>query len=232
MRSADPKCHPSGSAACRRYRVVTVNRVVTVIGLAALSLCLLCAASPPSAAQSGRRQPPPEPAGDAPTISRPRRAGKQEPALPDSFIVATAFADDTRGADAQTSYTPPPGLESEARGGCVLELRRTPGMKVVEDEDVARWEAREAALAESRTWVVWMELRWDKTMTTYDPSPFRLRYLLFEPGTGRIVASGVGRGVRQTWGRPLPRPASLEEQVRQAGRNVAEQILSELRGGR
>jgi hypothetical protein len=107
-----------------------------------------------------------------------------------------------------------------------------PGMQVVEDEDVARWEAREAALAESRTWVVWMELRWDKTMTTYDPTPFRLRYLLFEPGTGRIAASGVGRGVRQTWGRSQPRPASLEEQVRQAGRNVAEQVLSELRRGR
>ncbi|HEX8336744.1 MAG TPA: hypothetical protein VF621_08435 [Pyrinomonadaceae bacterium] len=192
-------------------------------------LCMLCATTPPSAAQSGRRQQPSDPAGDAPASSRPRRAGKQEPALPDSFIVVTAFPDDTRQDNSQTSFTPPPGLESEARGACVLELRRTPGMKVVEDEDVARWEAREAALAESRTWVVWMELRWDKTVTTYDPTPFRLRYLLFEPGTGRIAASGVGRGVRQTWGRPQMRPASLEEQVRQAGRNVAEQVLSELR---
>jgi hypothetical protein len=225
MPSADTKCHPPSSTAC-------LYRVVTIIGLAALSLCLLCATPPLSAAQSGRRQPPPDPGGDAPTTSRPRRAGKQEPALPDSFIVVTSFPDDAREANPQVSYTPPPGLESEARGGCVLELKRTPGIKVVEDEDVARWEAREAALAESRTWVVWMELRWDKTMTTYDPTPFRLRYLLFEPGTGRIAASGVGRGIRQTWGRPLPHPTTLEEQVRQAGRNVAEQVLSELSRGR
>jgi hypothetical protein len=225
MRSADTRCRPSDGTARRQ-------RVVTFIGLVALSLCMPCATSPLSAAQSGRRQPPPDPADDAPTITRPRRAARQEPALPDSFIVVTSIPEDAREANPQTGYTHPPGLESEARGACALELRRTPGMKVVEDEDVARWEARETALAESRTWVVWMELRWDKTITTYDPSPFRLRYLLFEPGTGRIAASGVGRGVRQTWGRPLPRPASLEEQVRLAGRNVAEQVLSELRNSR
>ena len=110
----------------------------------------------------------------------------------------------------------------------MLELRSIPGAKVSEDEDVARWEARETALGEDKAWVVWMELRWDKTSSTYESTPFRLRYLLFEPRTGRIAASGVGKGVRQIWG-TQPRYTSLEEQLREAGRDVADQVVSELR---
>ena len=96
------------------------------------------------------------------------------------------------------------------------------------DVDVERWEAREAALAEDKAWVIWMELRWDKISSTYDSTPFRLRYLLFEPGTGRVVASGVGKGTKETWGKQ-PRNTSLEEQVRQAGRDIAAQVASELK---
>ena len=92
--------------------------------------------------------------------------------------------------------------------------------------DVPRWEARETALGEDEAWVVWLELRWQQTITR-DATPFKLRYLLFEPRTGKIVASGYGRGVRQTWGRPLPR-TSIEDQLRTAGRDIADQVVSEL----
>ena len=92
--------------------------------------------------------------------------------------------------------------------------------------DVPRWEARETALGEDEAWVVWLELRWQQTVTR-DATPFKLRYLLFEPRTGRIVSGGYGRGVRQTWGRPLPR-TGIEDQLRAAGEDIADQVVSEL----
>jgi hypothetical protein len=98
--------------------------------------------------------------------------------------------------------------------------------RVVGDVDVPRWEARETAHGEDEAWVVWLELRWQQNVTR-DATPFRLRYLLFEPRTGRIVSSGYGRGVRQTWGRPTPR-TSIEDQLRTAGRDIADQVVSEL----
>ena len=109
-----------------------------------------------------------------------------------------------------------------------MALRNYNGVKrVVGDADVPRWEARETALGEDEAYVVWLELTWPQTITRDAVAGFKLRYLLFEPRTGKIVSSGYGRGVRQTWGRPVPR-TDITEQLRNAGRDIADQIISEL----
>lgn len=198
--------------------------------LAVVTFCLIFASI--SLAQSGRNQTQSQ-AGTAPPGSSPAGSVDKKDQVPSpAFIVVTAAPDEFQQTRAFSGFSHPASLEYQARGGCLLELKNIPGAKVSEDEDVALWEARETALAEDKAWVIWMELRWDKTISTYDPTPFRLRYLLFEPGTGRIAASGVGKGVRQTWGRPQPRYTSLEEQLREAGRDVAAQVLSELKRGK
>jgi len=200
-------------------------------GLAVLSLCLTCTSSSILLAQSGRNQTQPQ-AEIAPPKSPQAGMDDQKDLGPSpAFIVVTSIPNRSRHIGAYWGYSQLPNLEYHARGGCLLELKRLPGAKVAEDEDVARWEARETALAEDRAWVIWMELRWDKTPTTYDSTPFRLRYLLFEPRTGRIASSGVGKGIRQTWGMQ-PGSNSLEDQLREAGRDIASQVLSEIRKGK
>jgi hypothetical protein len=197
--------------------------------LALLSLCLVGAAAGLSPAQSGRAPAPPAAPADAPPGNqRPRQAGNTRRELPSAFVVVTAPPD---GSQETSPYVPgyaqATDLEELARGGCLVELKNLPGVRVIEDVGVARWEARETALGEDDAWVVWLELKWTQTITRDAPA-FKLRYLLFEPRTGKLVSSGYGRGIRQTWGRPLPR-TSVEDQLRAAGRDIAEQVVSELR---
>ncbi len=195
-------------------------------GISVLTLCLMCASGSLLFAQSGRKQTQAE--TPSPTIHQVGSDDKKDQLPSPAFVVVTSTPERSHRSGAYTGYSQPINLEYQARGACLLELRSIPGAMVSEDEDVERWEAREIALGEDKAWVIWMELRWDKTISTYGPTPFRLRYLLFEPGTGRIAASGVGNGVKQTWGRDA-RYSSLEELLRQAGRDIAAQVVSELK---
>lgn len=197
---------------------------------ALLSACLACFACALALAQSGRTPPPPDPATPQPGDSRPRQVNNRRRELPSAFIVVTAPPDGSQETSpfVSSGYPPTTDFEEIARGGCLVALRNLNGVKrVVGDVDVPRWEARETALGEDEAWVVWLELRWQQSVATRDAAPFKLRYLLFEPRTGKIVSSGYGRGVRQTWGRPLPR-TGIEEQLRTAGRDIADQVVSEL----
>jgi hypothetical protein len=199
-----------------------------------LALCLVCFVCAPALAQSGRTPAPPDPAATQPTDSRPRqvnrnRFNQQRRELPPAFIVVTAPPDSSK----ETAPYVPPGyghldFEEVARGACFVALRNQNGVKrVVADVNVPRWEARETAVGEDEAYVVWLELTWPQALARDAVSVFKLRYLLFEPRTGKIVSSGYGRGVRQTWGRPTPR-TDLDEQLRNAGRDIADQIVSEL----
>ena len=196
---------------------------------ALLSACLACFACALALAQSGRTPPPSGPATPQPGDSRPRQVNNQRRELPSAFIIVTAPPDGSQETSpfVPSGYPTTTDFEEMARGGCLVALRNQTGVKrVVDDMGVPRWEARETALGEDEAWVVWLELSWQQTITR-DATPFKLRYLLFEPRTGKIVSSGYGRGIRQTWGRPLPR-TSIEDQLRTAGRDIADQIVSEL----
>jgi hypothetical protein len=219
MRSADALHTRPQAPATRPGRKAT----------ALLSLCLVCAAAVLTYAQSGRAPSAPAPPTPQAAGSRPRQVNQSARELPSAFIVATAPPDGSQETSPYTpQYTPNTEFEEIARGGCLAALRGFDGVKkVIGDVGLARWEARETALGEDESWVIWLELKWTQTITS-DAPPFRLRYLLFEPRTGRVVASGYGRGVRQTWGQPRPR-VSVEDQLREAGRDIAEQVASELK---
>lgn len=197
-----------------------------LFSFAILILLLMSASGWHLQAQSGRKERESQDNTAPSKITRTENKRNEPKELPKSFIVATASADLRHSPYA--GYPQQQNFEYLARGGCLVELKGIPGVKVIEDEDVERWEARQTALAEDKAWLIWMELRWD-TPTSANHSPFRLRYLLFEPGTGRITASGYGSGIKRTWG-TNQRPGSLEEQVRQAGRDIAYQVISELKG--
>ncbi|MGH9838264.1 MAG: hypothetical protein ACREEM_05725 [Blastocatellia bacterium] len=159
-----------------------------------------------------------------PDNSRAEKSKSREQISPLSFIVATApspYPDNNY----QFGFSPLPNLEYLARGGCVVELKNVPGIKVIEDEDVSRYEAREMALTEDDAWIIWIEPRVEQAYPTLP----RIRYLLFQPGTGKIVASGNGVAYRPTWGKPIPRQVSWEDEVQNAGRDIAKQVLKELK---
>jgi hypothetical protein len=186
-----------------------------------ITLFVLGAAATFAVAQSGRK----EAQTPSPQIpdNEKNRKGRE---LPTAFIVVTAEPDYAAIAQEYVRYSSE-GLEYHARGGCVVELKKIPGARVVEDEDVPRPEARDTAFTEVDAWVIWMELQWDKG-TRAGSLPFKVRYLLFEPATGRMVASGYGNPVRQTWGRPKTRFSSPEELAREAGRDIADKVMWEL----
>jgi hypothetical protein len=195
------------------------------LGFAILFLYLIGASGWLSHAQSGRKETQSQDNAEPSKNSRTTKDNKKDKELPTAFIVATAPP--THDHSIAANYHQPPNFEYHARGGCLAELTSIRGAKVIEDEDLDRWEARQTALAEDKAWLIWMELRWDKP-TAVNSTQFRLRYLLFEPGTGKIAASGYGNGIRQTWGTD-PRRTTLEEQLREAGRDIANQVISDLK---
>lgn len=217
----------------------TTNYTARIAGFVRLGFAIIALAVIGASglhAQSGRKETQSQDNAAPSANSRPTKDNKNDKELPTAFIVATAPPD--HGPSIYASYYQRPNFEYHARGGCLVELKGIRGVKVVEDEDLDRWEARQTALSEDKAWVIWMELSWDKATSfnsainlPINSSPFRLRYLLFEPGTGKIAASGYGNGVRQTWG-TNPRRTTLEEQVQEAGRNIAYQVISELKGDR
>jgi hypothetical protein len=213
MRFIDPNCQPKSQGAQSCPHWITVA-----------TLCFIAAASVASFAQSGRKQSPPRAESAAPATAA--KESKKE--VPLAFVVATAVSNSSEQMSAYAGYAQALKLDHQARGGCLLELKDKLGAKVIEDEEVARWEARETAQTDGNAWVIWLELKWEPASSP-EPVPFKLRYLLFEPGTGKLVSSGYGKAVRQTWGVPQARRVGLEERVRQAGRDVADQVISELK---
>jgi hypothetical protein len=215
MRFVEPNCQPQRQDAHSRLCWI----VVAVFCFSAITSVI-------SFAQSGRRQSSPRAESALPNAAPAGPEQKKQLRL--TFIVATAVSDNSEQTNPYAGSAQVLRLDYHARGGCLLELRDKLRAKVVEDEDLARWEARETAQTDDQAWVIWMELKFDQS-SLLGTTPFRLRYLLFEPGTGKLVSSGYGKPIRQTWGVPPPRHVSPEDQARQAGRDVAEQVISELR---
>jgi hypothetical protein len=162
-----------------------------------------------------------------PDNSRAEKSKSKDQIPPFTFIVATAPSP-YQDNNYQSGLSPQSNLEYLVRGGCVVELKNVPGVKVIEDEGVARYEAREMALSEDDAWIIWIEQRVEQAFLSDSTLP-RLRYLLFEPRTGKIVASGNGMAYRSTWGKPTPRQVSWEDQAQNAGRDIAKQVLKELK---
>jgi hypothetical protein len=179
-------------------------------------LCLIFACSSVAPAQSRRKPDDPKP---APTIDHDARNNRTSAQL--TFLIVTPTPPPPAENQPQT-----PDYSHQIRGACMSELGRVRGVRSMEDEDISSREARDLAQIETDTYVVWMELKWVGT-TQYSQTPFRLRYLLLEPGSGKTLASGYGTPTLWVWGLPNKK-YSLEEQIDGASRNVAAKVIAEL----
>ena len=134
-------------------------------------------------AQSGRKQVKPAPAAAVPTPTpeptpQPKKADKESELL---FYI---------GADRHDSYSMLPySYYDAAVRGCVERLRAGSSAGVdVPDKSFSRGEAIKKAKSESRSYVVLLNLKFD-TMARSNEELI-LEFVVFAPGTAKIVTSG------------------------------------------
>ena len=126
--------------------------------------------------------------------------------------------------------------------GCAERLKKSSSFDVKEGREMNRKEASDYAQKSTDIYVVWLDIdvdtrylnRRSSSQTLNDA--FRVRYALFEPGTGKAKTQGLifqrpyqprigGVGV------PLPLPSSrsvIELSLQQAGEDAADRIISAL----
>lgn len=144
-------------------------------------LFALCALS--VQAQSGRRQVKPPPAAPVPTPTPeptppPKKEAKKDELL---FFV---------GADQNSGYQSLPlGYYDAVLQGCASRLRAGSSAAVeVSERDVNRSEAIKKAKAETKAYVVWLDLKLDSMARTYDD--LVLEYIVYAPETAKVVTNG------------------------------------------
>lgn len=199
--------------------------------IAVVALIALWAA--PAAAQSGRRAatrsssaPAPTPTPEAEPVTR-KPADETGSEL--SFIV---------GIDQVSNFTTIPNyLNDSVLRACAERLDDSPSVKVtVANRDMSRGEAIKKAKAETKSHIVWMQLRYDNVtgVDNEDLSRIYIDYWVFAPTTAKIVTNG--RSFQQSYrgggAIVVPRPggrASLsytEQLLKQAARDAAQRILA------
>jgi hypothetical protein len=202
-----------------------------------LSLCLIVT-SALAMAQSGRKQkksvPEPPPQGvkapeEKPEQPAPGHSDSDAPQADDKekekapalrFLVGSAMPE---------NFNVPMMYADIAREGCQRELRTNPAVIVSAQSNMTRGEAINAAKKDDKTYVVWIELVVDQfTANTYEG--FDLRFALFEPKTGKVLATGSGYPQAQTGRTPLPPIGASRAEVRLelAGRDVGRRVLARL----
>jgi len=148
---------------------------------ATLLLLVCCALS--AQAQSGRRQVKPPPVAPVPTPTpeatpTPKKEAKKDELL---FFV---------GADQNSSYQSLPlGYYDAVLQGCASRLRAGSSAAVeVSERDVNRGEAIKKAKAETKAYVVWLNLTFDAMARSYDD--LVLEFIVYAPETAKVLTNG------------------------------------------
>jgi len=180
-------------------------------------------------AQSGRKQKKAEEQPPVQGVNQPEARTVPEPeAAPDKpkekekgpvVLVSTALPD----IEIPMYYT------DTAREGCVSELRReVKGIELHQERNQHRGDAIKAAKDDDRTYVVYIELIYDR-LGAGSMNGLDMRYTIFEPKTAKVL--GVGSGYpRQPSGMGAPPIGATRDQVYVdwAGRDVAQQVIKRL----
>ncbi|HMV47467.1 MAG TPA: hypothetical protein PLD20_33990 [Blastocatellia bacterium] len=192
-----------------------------------LACGLVLAAS--ALAQSGRKQkkaetqPPPQGVNqpETRTVAEPEIAPEKpkEKEKGPAVMVSTSMPD----------LEIPSFYADTAREACANEFRRElKTIEVHQERNQHRSDAMKAAKDEDNTYVVWIELSYNRmgggTMNGLD-----MRYTVFEPKTARIAGSGFGYPT-QPMGMPVPPLGASRDQVYVdwAGRDIAQQVIKRL----
>lgn len=115
-----------------------------------------------------------------------------------------------------------------ARDGCVSELRRE--LKAVElrqEKNQNRSDAMKAAKDEDDTYVVFIELLYDR-MGAGSMNGLDMRYTIFEPKTGKVAGIGSGYPRQPGYGAPPLGGSRDQIMVEWAGRDIAQQVIKRL----
>jgi len=144
-------------------------------------LLALCALS--VQAQSGRRQVKPPPAAPVPTPTPEATPAPKKEAKKDELVFFV-------GVDQNSSYQSLPlGYYDAVLQGCASRLRAGSSASVeVSDKDVNRSDAIKKAKAETKAYVVWLNLTLDSMARSYDD--LVLEFIVYAPETAKIVTSG------------------------------------------
>jgi hypothetical protein len=153
---------------------MTYQRFATVLLLA---LCAL-----PVQAQSGRRQVKPPPVAPVPTPT-PEATPIPKKAVKNELVFSL-------GADRDSSYASLPFTYYDAvLQGCAARIRAGSSADVdVSDHDVNRGEAIKKAKAETKAYVVWLNLTVDTMGRSYND--LVLEYIVYAPQTAKVVTNG------------------------------------------
>jgi hypothetical protein len=148
---------------------------------ATVLLFALCALS--VQAQSGRRQVKPPPVAPVPTPTPEATPIPKKETKKDDLVFFV-------GADRDSSYQSLPFSYYDAvLQGCASRLRAGSSASVdISDHDVNRGEAIKKAKAETKAYVVWLNLTLDTMARSYDD--LVLEYIVYAPETAKIVTSG------------------------------------------
>lgn len=205
------------------------RRRVCLLTVCAVSLLCLSQAA---LAQSGRRQnkplsPPTPVVTDDDNAPKPEAKPRPEKPGPMATIIV--------GADKfGTSSSIIPGYVDEATESCVAELNKSRSpVEARGGGDMSRKEAIDRAKKETEAYVLWLDVRVDGNRE----QDISVSYTLFMPQTAKVLTFGsvyllVGR--RAGNGRvgvglpPVGGRVPLQYQMREAGRGVAERVMSKL----
>jgi hypothetical protein len=197
-----------------------------ILSLSFIAIFVLCGVSMVTA-QSGRRAPKsqPSPAGDALPEPTPDPAVAQEKLKPTLRLVVGIERYESLSSISMNTYEGV--LRSCAEG---LDEPASVSVERVENP-MSRSEVMKRAKSETIAYVVWLRVREDEmsSRTTGTPNNAYIEYMIFAPGTAKLVASGAtypkNRGVNP--GSRLPSPNG-DREFNEAARTTANKILSAL----
>lgn len=181
--------------------------------------------------QSGRKQKKAEPQPQVQGVNQPETRTVPEPeVVPDkpkekqlekgkAIMISSAMGD----MQIPMYYT------SAVSDGCLDQLRRE--LKTVQlssERNQHRSDAMKAAKESEDLYVVWIELLYDR-MGTGSMNGVDVRFVIFEPKTGKQMAFGTGYP-RQPGGMGTPPIGGSREQLYLdwAGRDIADQVIKRL----
>lgn len=194
--------------------------------LSFIAIFVLCGVSMVTA-QSGRRAPKsqPSPAADALPEPTPDPAVAQEKLKPTLRLVVGNERYESLSSISMNTY------EGVLRS-CAERLDEPASVSVERVENpMSRSEVMKRAKSETIAYVVWLRVREDEmsSRTTGTPNNAYIEYMIFAPGTAKLVASGAtypkNRGVNP--GSRLPSPNG-DREFNEAARTTANKILSAL----
>jgi hypothetical protein len=200
-----------------RYRAFAIPLVIALVALTAH-------------AQSGRRQVKPPPAAPVPTPTpEPTPTPKETENIPELL-----FSVGMDRGDAFTNF--PLSYYDAALRGCADRLRRGTSASVeISQQMVSRGDAIKKAKADTSGHVILLTLKYEAMARTADD--LVLEFVVFAPGTAKIVTSGnsyvSGRRAGPIVVGPPGSSSGLyrEQLVRQAAEEAAERILKKMNLG-